>query len=100
MTRTPLKTDGADDGDFTDGTGQKWEVKSSPDVIPDYSKRAGEPILKPQTDRTFTKMINDELGRGQKVLLDPHGMTPDRLAHLQELVANNPEWEGQVTWGR
>jgi hypothetical protein len=100
VTRTPLTEAGNDDGDFTDGTGQKWEVKSSPDVRPSYADRPGEPIAKPQTDATFTRMIDKELGQGQKVLLDPDGMTPARLAHLQELVANNPDWQGQVVWGR
>jgi hypothetical protein len=100
VTRTPFNAEGGDDGDFTDGTGQKWEVKSSPDVRPSYANGPGQPIARPQTDTTFTRMINKEVAQGQKVLLDPDGMTPDRLAHLQELVANNPEWQGQVVWGR
>jgi hypothetical protein len=33
LTRTPFRNN-MDDGDFTDGTGQKWEVKSSPDLQP------------------------------------------------------------------
>jgi hypothetical protein len=100
VTRTPLNAEGGDEGDFTDGTGQKWEIKSSPDIKPSYSKGAGEPISTPQNDATFTRMINKELGQGQKVLLDPEGMSADRLAHLQEVVADNPEWQGQVVWGR
>jgi hypothetical protein len=99
VTRTPLTPDGDDDGDFTDGTGQKWEVKSSPDVRPSYRPGAGTPISTPQTDTQFTDMVNNELAQGQKVLLDPDGMTPTRLAQLQEVVANNPQWQGQVVWG-
>lgn len=99
VTRTPFK-DGKDDGDFTDGTGQKWEVKSSPDVRPSYRPGAGRPISNPQTDADFTNMVNKELGKGLKVLLDPDGMTPTRLAQLQELAASHSEWEGKVTWGR
>jgi hypothetical protein len=99
LTRAPFDENGTDVGEFTDSTGQNWDVKSSPDVQPDYGMNPGQPI-KPQTDAKFTGMINEELGKGIKVLLDPHGMTPDRLAHLQELVANNPEWEGKVIWGR
>lgn len=99
LTRTPLNAAGGDEGDFTDATGQRWDVKSSPDVAPDYSKMAGQPIG-PQTDARFTEMINEQLDDGVKVLLDPHGMTPGRLAYLQELVAGNPEWQGQVVWGR
>lgn len=100
IARTPLKPDGDDDGDFTDATGQKWEVKSSPDIAPNYSKQAGRPLRQPQSDATFTDMIDEELGKGQKVLLDPHGMSPNRLSHLQQLVASNPAWEGKVIWGR
>jgi hypothetical protein len=100
VTRTPLTEDGNDDGDFTDGAGQKWEVKSSPDVRPSYAARPGKPIAKPQSDATFTRMINNELSQGQNVMLDPDGMTPTRLARLQELVAENPEWQGRVTWGK
>jgi hypothetical protein len=45
-------------------------------------------------------MINTQLARGLNVLLDPDGMTPTRLADLQQLVADNPEWQGRVIWGR
>jgi len=100
ITRTPLNEAGGDEGDFTDGTGQKWEVKSSPDLRPSYRPGAGSPISNPQSDTQFTDMINEELRKGQKVLLDPDGMTPTRLANLQELVANNPDWQGEVVWGR
>jgi hypothetical protein len=100
ISRTPLNAAGGDEGDFTDGTGQKWEVKSSPDLRPSYRPGAGSPISNPQSDTQFTDMINEELGKGQKVLLDPDGMTPTRLANLQELVANNPDWQGQVIWGK
>lgn len=99
LTRAQFDADGNDVGEFTDSTGQNWDVKSSPDVQPDYGNNPGQPI-RPQSDARFTNMINKELGQGTKVLLDPHGMTAERLAHLQELVANNPDWQGQVVWGR
>jgi hypothetical protein len=99
LTRAQFDEDGNDVGEFTDSTGQNWDVKSSPDVQPDYGSNPGQPI-KPQTDTKFTGMINKELQQGTKVLLDPQGMTPARLAHLQELVAGNPAWQGQVVWGR
>lgn len=98
LTRAPFDADGKDVGEFVDSTGQHWDVKSSPDITPDYSKAAGQPVRK--TDEVFTGMVNKELGQGIKVLLDPHGMTATRLAHLRELVANNPSWQGKVLWGK
>lgn len=98
LTRTPLDAAGEDQGDFTDATGQQWEVKSSPDLQPSYGKVPGQPIT-PQSTETFTNMINKELAQGQKVLLDPDGMTPGRLADLQDIVASHPGWQGQVIWG-
>lgn len=99
LTRAPLTESGLDQGEFTDSTGQNWDVKSSPDVRPSYAKGAGTPIANPQSDEVFTQMINKELSQGTNVLLDPDGMTPTRLAHLQELVADNPQWQGKVVWG-
>lgn len=100
LTRAQFNEDGNDVGEFTDSTGQNWDVKSSPDMQPRYTKNPGQPIANPQPDAKFTKMINKELDQGVNVLLDPHGMTPERLARLRELVAGNPEWEGKVVWGR
>jgi hypothetical protein len=31
-------------------------------------------------------------------MIDESGMTPARKAHLQELVQNNPQWQGKVLW--
>lgn len=100
LARTPMDPVLGDQGDFTDATGQHWEVKSSPDVQPSYGKDPGQPIKNVQTTQRFTSMINRELEQGNKVLLDPDGMTPDRLASLQETVASHAEWQGQVIWGR
>lgn len=100
VSRTPLGPKGEDMGDFTDGTGQRWEIKSSPDVRPSYRPSPGHPIQGPQNDQQFTDMIDKELNDGQNVMLDPDGMTPTRLAHFQQLVANNPAWQGRVVWGR
>ncbi|HEY1701602.1 MAG TPA: hypothetical protein VGG75_17995 [Trebonia sp.] len=99
LTRAQFDEDGNDVGEFTDSTGQNWDVKSSPDVQPDYGRNPGQPIT-PQTDAKFTGMVNKELQQGTKVLLDPQGMSATRLAHLQEVVASNPEWQGQVVWGQ
>jgi hypothetical protein len=99
LTRAPLDANGADQGEFFDSTGQRWDVKSSPDVIPSYERSAGLPIRNPQTVEQFTSMINKELGNGENVMLDPDGMSPGRLAQLQQVVADHPEWLGKVVWG-
>jgi hypothetical protein len=36
---------------------------------------------------------------GENVMLDPDGMSPARLAELQQVVADHPEWLGKVLWG-
>jgi hypothetical protein len=70
LTRPPLEN-GVDQGDFTDASGQNWDVKGSPDVRPSTMPGAGSPISNPQTNQQFTDMINGELGKGENVLLDP-----------------------------
>jgi hypothetical protein len=99
ITRAPFDAAGKDQGEFIDSTGQHWDVKSSPDLRPSYRTGAGQPIANPQTTQEFTTMINDELGEGQNVMLDPDGMSPARLAQLQQVVADHPEWAGKVLWG-
>jgi hypothetical protein len=88
-----------DQGEFTDANGTIWDVKSSPDTQPSYRPNAGQQIPNPQTDQRFTSMVDKELTQGNSVILDPDGMTPDRLSHLQELVRNNSAWNGRVVWG-
>ncbi len=101
LTRPEFGPNGEDQGDFTESTGQRWDIKSSPDLRPSTaSQGAGTPILNPQTSQDFTNMINDSLARGENVLLDPDGMSPARLAQLQQVVENNPSWEGRVLWGQ
>ena len=99
LTRTPLNPDGSDQSDFTDATGQHWEVKSSPDIVPGYSTKAGMPIDPPQSTAKFTGMINFELTKGNNVLLDPIGMSPERLTQIQKIVDSHPAWQGRVVWG-
>ncbi|WP_067864229.1 hypothetical protein [Nocardia shimofusensis] len=100
LERAPLGSDGEDQGEFVDSsTGQRWDVKSSPDTIPDYREKGvpGTPIPA-QTDEKFVQMIEDSLADGENVMIDESGMTPARKAHLQQLVANHPEWQGKVLW--
>jgi hypothetical protein len=99
LTRAPLDAAGKDQGEFIDSTGQRWDVKSSPDFQPSYRLNAGQPINNPQSTERFTSTINDELAKGENVMLDPNGMSPGRLAQLQQVVADHPEWLGKVVWG-
>jgi hypothetical protein len=99
ITRAPLDEVGKDQGEFIDSTGQRWDVKSSPDFQPSYKPGAGTPIYNPQSTEQFISMINEELAKGENVMLDPDGMSPGRLALLQQVVADHPEWLGKVVWG-
>lgn len=51
MLRPPLQN-GADQGDFTDGYGQCWDIKSSPGQTPSTLQGAGRPIPSLQAIRT------------------------------------------------
>ncbi|WP_280441001.1 hypothetical protein [Nocardia brasiliensis] len=100
ITRAPLGANGEDQGEFIDASGKRWDVKSSPDVIPDYrpAQVAGNPIPNPQTDQEFTEMIEDSIADGEGVMIDQSGMTPARIARLKQLVESHPEWQGKVLW--
>lgn len=92
---------GEDTGEFVDTeSGIHWDVKSSPDVIPDYRPAdvAGKQIPNPQTDNEFVEMIEDSLADGEGVMIDQSGMTEARKAHLRQLVESHPEWQGKVLW--
>jgi hypothetical protein len=98
--RAPFGPDGEDQGEFIDADEQRWDVKSSPDVQPSTSRRPGQPIPNPQSTQEFSDMINNELDRGENVLLDSDGMTPERLAQLKAITDHNPAWQGKVAWAR
>jgi hypothetical protein len=98
--RAPFGPNGEDQGEFTDANGQNWDVKSSPDQRPSYRPNPGQSIPNPQTPQQFTDMINEELANGQNVLLDPDGMTAGRLAQMEQLVNDNPAWQGKVIWSK
>ncbi|WP_174567720.1 hypothetical protein [Nocardia altamirensis] len=100
ITRAQPGPNGEDQGEFIDSNNQRWDVKSSPDAQPGYRPGAGQPISNPQTDEQFTRMIDKDIATGERVLLDPDGMSPARRIHLEEVVANNPDWQGKVVWGR
>ncbi|MEV3965046.1 hypothetical protein AB0M34_29845 [Nocardia sp. NPDC050193] len=98
ITRAPLDDDGNDQGEFFDGDGTRWDVKSSPDVRPSYRPKAGTPIPGAQSTSAFEAMIDKELGLQTKVILDADGMTPERLERLKAVVEANERWKGNVVW--
>ncbi|MEU4432352.1 hypothetical protein AB0F65_16835 [Nocardia rhamnosiphila] len=92
---------GEDTGEFVDTeSGVHWDVKSSPDVIPDYRPAdvAGKPIPNIQTDEEFVEMVEDSLADGEGVMIDQSGMTEARKAHLRQIVESHPGWQGKVLW--
>ncbi|WP_345499243.1 hypothetical protein [Nocardia callitridis] len=100
IARAELGPNGEDRGEFVDSNNERWDVKSSPDSQPGYRPDAGKEITNPQSDDKFVKMINKDIATGENVLIDPDGMSPARRARLEQIVANNPEWQGKVIWGR
>ncbi len=100
ISRAQLDANGRDQGEFIDSDGDRWDVKSSPDVKPSYKRGAGDPLPFPQNDDEFTEMIQKDLSTGEKILVDPDGMTPARQSQLKQLTENNPQWQGRVIWGR
>jgi hypothetical protein len=98
--RASLSPSGVDQGEFIDADGQRWDVKSSPDVLPSYTPTPGVPIRNPQSTHEFIDMIDEELGKGEYVLLDPDGMTPGRLAQLEAITDASSSWQGKVIWVR
>ncbi|MCO5994759.1 WXG100-like domain-containing protein [Actinoallomurus rhizosphaericola] len=96
--RAPFDDAGNDQGEFLDANGTFWDVKSSPDLQPPWGRDPGNPIPRPQPPQRFASMISKELDAGQNVVLDPIGMSPERLNQLKQLVADHPEWRGRVIW--
>ncbi|WP_344903471.1 hypothetical protein [Actinomadura meridiana] len=96
--RAPFDEAGMDQGEFVDATGKYWDVKSSPDLQPSYGRNPGEPIPRPQSAERFTAMVNKEIGEGRNVIIDPIGMTPERVNAMKQVVAAHPEWGGRVIW--
>ncbi|MVZ99050.1 hypothetical protein F8568_001335 [Actinomadura sp. LD22] len=96
--RAPFDEAGNDRGEFIDAAGRHWDVKSSPDVKPSYNKNPGQPIPRPQSAELFTAMVNKELDKGINVIIDPIGMTAERVSAMKQVVAAHPEWQGKVIW--
>ncbi|WP_063038901.1 hypothetical protein [Nocardia pseudovaccinii] len=60
---------------------------------PEYQARVEELAKDPAKNGKVSPQ-----SRREGVMIDESGMTAERKAHLQELVANNPKWQGKVLW--
>lgn len=72
----------------TDGSGQKWDVKSYRSV-----DSAGNPF---DSDKA-RDMVRREKARGEKVILDDSQLTPREIAELQEKLVG-AGLDGDVVW--
>lgn len=98
ITRAPLDEEGNDTGEFVDAIGTHWDVKSSPNLQPPWGRNPGQPIPRPQSPEGFAGMVSNELAKGQDVIIDPIGMTPERVSQLKQVVAEHREWHGRIIW--
>ncbi|PRY01840.1 polymorphic toxin-type HINT domain-containing protein [Allonocardiopsis opalescens] len=90
-----------DQGDFVDANGQPWDVKGPRDLFPtDAPRVGGQPMPPNQRGRydreTFMNEVNDELANGENVMIDPRGLSPEARQDVEELLSENPDWEGRV----
>jgi len=90
-----------DKGDFVDATGQHWDLKSPADTFPS-GPRAGQPMppgLRGSYDgTTMEQEIDNELGKGQNVVINTENLSPAAQADLRNRVAGQPGWAGKVRW--
>ncbi|MEQ4205369.1 hypothetical protein [Actinopolymorpha sp. B9G3] len=73
--------------DFTDGSGQDWDVKQ-------FGTYPGERGTYDRTDAESA--IHRELQAGENVALDTSKLSAEDFQDLQDLVANHPEWGDKV----
>lgn len=100
VTRAPM-VDGQDTGDFVDGAGKHWDMKQPTDTFPPAAgNMAGQPM--PPTmrgaynEQDFEKMVGDELGTGENVMIDRQNLSEAGLKSVQQVIAKHPEWAGKV----
>jgi hypothetical protein len=92
---------GKDTGDFVDGKGQHWDMKQPTDTFPPQAgPKAGQPMppgMKGAYDHDeFVKMVDEELGTGETVMIDPQNLSSAGLQDVQEAIAAHPSWAGKV----
>jgi hypothetical protein len=73
--------------DFTDGSGQDWDVKG-------FRTMTGNPGTYNRT--AAEKSINRELRAGEHVALDTSKLSRQDFDDLKDLVASHPDWANQV----
>lgn len=80
-------TRGPRGSDFTDGSGQDWDIKA-------FRSRPGQPgDFDPAA---IEAAIAGELRGGNNVVLDTKYLSPEDFHALQELVSSQPGWTGKV----
>jgi hypothetical protein len=76
-------------GDFIDGTGQVWDVKT---FNSNYSPRKGG-----FTPEAAEKSMLKDLNRGENIILDTRNLSNQHMHELRNLVTQKG-WEGRVEW--
>ncbi|MFG1675108.1 hypothetical protein [Micromonospora sp. NPDC049282] len=90
-----------DQGEFIDGNGDNWDVKSPVDTFP-AGRQAGQPMpegTRGRYDGNETEQkLSDEVAGGQRVIIDSKNLSPGSLADLKRRVAGNPDLDGKVVF--
>ncbi|OKI73951.1 hypothetical protein A6A27_19650 [Micromonospora sp. CB01531] len=90
-----------DQGEFIDGNGNNWDVKSPVDTFP-AGRQAGQPMPEGTKGRydgdEFEQKLADEVDGGQHVIIDSKNLSPSSLADLKRRVAGNTDLDGKVVF--
>lgn len=90
-----------DQGEFFDANGDNWDVKSPVDTFP-AGRMAGQPMPEGTRGRyngdEFEQKLTDEVGGGQRVIIDSKNLSPSSLADLKGRVAGNKDLDGKVVF--
>ncbi|WP_429842743.1 hypothetical protein [Brevibacillus sp. FIR094] len=76
-------------GEFIDGNGQVWDVKGFNSNYP--PKKGGFRLDKAMAD------IEDELSKGENVILDTTKLSQDHIEQLTNAISTM-EWKGKIRW--
>lgn len=76
-------------GEFIDGNGQVWDVKGFNSNFP--PKKGGFRLDKAMAD------IEDELSKGENVILDTTKLSQDHIEQLKNAISTM-EWKGRIRW--
>ncbi len=88
-----------DQGDFVDGAGQRWDVKSPADIFP-YGRNAGQEMPAGQKGRydgaELMVVIDRSISEGEYVIIDTKNLTAQSRADVVQRVASRPDLNGKV----